>query len=252
MKISIFASAIRINLWREQLESLEKNTVDWELVYVGPKQPDFNHPRLKWYFSEVKPSQCCEAARRFCTGDILHWTADDAIYPAGLLDDIARIFEINSKHENIIVACETIENDKLCKYDSFTLYDNERNSPLMVPFGFIRKSYMDRIGGWDSRFVCGQYENDFMMRAHKDGCVVIPYFAKHIVADHVNKHTNKHSSFSEWHGHGRKILYDLWTVEGFLSHGQVGTILKERKEPLRPFSDIGILTKSQGESGPWQ
>lgn len=251
MKISIFASAIRTNLWSEQLQSLEKNKVDWELVYVGPKQPDFHHPKLRWFYSDVKPAQCCEAARRRCTGDILHWTADDAVYPEGILDDIVRIFEINSQ-EKIIVACETIENSKLCPYDSFTFFDNNKYSPLMVPFGFIRKSYMDRLGGFDRKYVGGQYENDFLMRCHKDGVVLIPYNKKHIEADHINKHTNKHSSFSDWHGFGREVFQNTWRFGGYQPHSLDGEVLKEPKLPFEPYSDFRILEESQGPKGNWQ
>ena len=167
MKISIFASAIRTNLWLDQLESLEKNNVDWELVYVGPKQPDFHHPKLKWFYSNVKPAQCCEAARRRCTGDIISWTADDAWYPEGILDDVATIFK--TCDEKTLVACSTIENNKLCTWDSFKLFDHTPNSPVMAPFGFMFANFANHLQGFDKRYIGGQYENDFLLRFYRDG-----------------------------------------------------------------------------------
>jgi hypothetical protein len=251
MKISIFASAIRTKFWPEQLESLEKNKVDWELVYVGSKQPDFHHPNLKWYFSEVKPAQCCEAARRNCTGDILSWTADDAIYPAGILDDIANLFT-SYPDEKLIIAAETIENERPCPWESFLLFDNNPLSPIMAPFGFIRKAWFDKLGGFDKRYIGGQYENDLLLRHYAAGGQIMGYDDKPIIVDHYNKHTNHHSDFSNFYKHGRKVLEDTWRLGGYQEHSADGQVLHTPAIEFQPYSDKEILTKTQGPQGLWE
>jgi hypothetical protein len=249
MKISIFASAIRTNLWKQQLESLERNKVDWELVFVGPKDPGFTHPNLKWYYSNVKPAQCCEAARRRCTGDIVSWTADDAEYPEGILDDIAKIFE--TAPEKTLVACSTIENGHLCPWDSFTLFDKP-DSPIMAPFGFIRREYMDKFNGFDKRFIGGQYENDFLLRFHKDGGQVVGYSDKPIIVDHYNKHTNHHSDFSNFYKHGRQVLENSWRAGGYSQCMNNAVLLPERADQFQPYYDFKILEVTQGPQGLWE
>jgi len=218
-------------------------------VFVGPKKPDFEHPRLKWFYSNVKPAQCCEAARRRCTGDILTWTADDAEYPAGILDDIAEIFKVNKG--KILVASSTVENDKLCPWDSFILFDGTPGSPVMAPFGFIRKSDMDKLDGWDQRYIGGQYENDFLLRFYRDGGKLLGYSARPIIVDHYNKHTNHHSDFSNFYKHGREVLENTWRVGGYKQHSDNGELLKDPAIPFVPFKDDKILEVTQGPQGIW-
>jgi len=251
MKISIFASAIRTNLWQEQLASLERNKVDWELVYVGPKQPDFNHPKLKWYYSNVKPAQCCEAARRRCTGDVLTWTADDAVYPAGILDDIAALFT-SYPDEKLFVASSTIENEKPCPWHSFILFDGSPESPIMAPFGFVRKSWFDKLGGFDKNYIGGQYENDFCLRHYAAGGQIMGYEDKPIIVDHYNKHTNHHSDFSNFYKHGRKVLENTWRIGGYQEHTDSGGVLRVPTKKFEPYEDKGILDKTQGPQGLWE
>lgn len=218
------------------------------MVFVGPKEPDFDHPNLKFYKSNVKPAQCCEAARRRCTGDIISWTADDAEYPEGILDDIAKILE--SSHKKTLVASSTIENGHLCPWDSFTLFDTP-NSPVMAPFGFMYAEFANQLGGFDRRYVGGQYENDFLVRLYGAGGKVLGYTDKPIVVDHFNKHTDHHSNFSNFYKHGREVLENTWRVGGYCQNMSNAELLKEPSSQFQPFTDYRILEVTQGPQGLW-
>lgn len=218
------------------------------MVFVGPKEPDFDHPNLEFYKSNVKPAQCAEAARRKCTGDIISWTADDAEYPEGILDDIAKLLE--NEDEKTLVASSTIENGHLCTWDSFTLF-NDPKTPVMAPFGFMYKDFADELGGFDRRYIGGQYENDFLLRFYRQYGRMVGYADKPIIVDHYNKHTNHHSDFSNFYKHGREVLENTWRAGGYSQSMEGAQLLAFPSTQFQPFTNYRILEVTQGPQGLW-
>jgi hypothetical protein len=111
--ISLFASAARPKFWMRLYNSLLKNKIPFEICFVGPNAPDFTLPdNFHFQKSNCKPSQCYEAARLMCQGEIVGWTADDANYDHYALnshnglDLVWQAYENNDK--KIIILWHTI------------------------------------------------------------------------------------------------------------------------------------------------
>ena len=65
IKISLIGSAFRTNNWLKIYDSVKKNKIGFEIVYVGPNKPDFQLPdNFRFIQSDVKPVQCIEIAAR--------------------------------------------------------------------------------------------------------------------------------------------------------------------------------------------
>lgn len=243
MKISIIASAIRTNLWEAFSKSLVNNKVEYEIIFAGPKVPDREYPRLIHISTgNIKPAQCIYIASLYATGELVHWSADDCEYPDGILDDVYNLYK-SIDDTKTILACETIENSKVCPVDSFILYDADPKSPIMAPLGFMNLDYMRDLGGIaDKRYTGGQYENDLLMRAYADGARLFTYTDKRIELDHQNKHINKCSAFSDGYKHGRKILETSWPMHNY----------RTRQDFFEPFENRDdLLTVSQSYKEIW-
>ena len=39
----------------------------------------------------------------------------------------------------------------------------------MAPIGMMNRKYFQELGGIDRRFICGQWDNDLMIRIYNDG-----------------------------------------------------------------------------------
>lgn len=236
--ISLFASAINTIRWPAMLRSLEDNMVNWEIVFAGPKEPHFEHPRLRYYKTRnIKPAQCHQIAAYYSRGELLGLTADDAIYPAGILDDIWELY--NTTKDRVVISPETWERGFHAKYESFTFLD-DKESPIMCPFGFFRRSYFDKVGGFDRKFVCGFFENDFFMRLYKAGIYPVPYRNKLITVEHIPG-----SNFSAGWGIGRDMCYKIWTKDG--------KIVQEPNIPFEPYNMTpNIFLETQGANTSWE
>ena len=72
VQISVVASAARPEYWIEFYNNLYNNcNISFEIVFVGPCEPNFNLPNnFRYYKSDVKVTQCVEAAIRFSIGKI--------------------------------------------------------------------------------------------------------------------------------------------------------------------------------------
>lgn len=62
-EISLFGSVHRPHLWMDLYRSIGDNSISFEIVFVGPNDPDFELPsNFKFIKSYVKPTQCIEIA----------------------------------------------------------------------------------------------------------------------------------------------------------------------------------------------
>lgn len=244
IKFSLCASAIRSKNWEKVLQSLKSNTVKYEVIFAGNIKPEFDlskYPEFTYIFTTVKPAQAYQCCFNRASGHLLSWVADDAIYPSNALDNIYNFYKLFND-DKVVVAFRTIEDGRdITDVHRFRGKDN--NSPRMAPFGVVNRDLFNKLGGYDRNFVCGQSENDVVMRFLEIGGRVeisnIPVYV-----EHEKNHIEGTVFRSGWFHKDREVLEDAWI--------QDGKILAKRKYPAEPFQEENILTKTQSNKGSWE
>lgn len=241
MKISICASALRPKNWKKCYDSLLSNIIEWELIFVGPNSPDFEAKNFIYIQSNTKPSQCYQCAFNQAKGELIHWSADDTTYPNNALDNIYNFYK-SFNDNKIVVAFRTIEDGRdITEVHRFRGRDN--NSPRMAPFGVVNRELFNQLGGYDARFICGQSENDVVMRFLEIGGRVeisnVPVYANH----QENHHASGTVFRSGFYVEDRKVLENLWIKNN--------VIQSKRLDKVESFVEKDILTITQNQKGIW-
>jgi len=263
-KISIFAASVRPHLWKAFFDSLKVNDLSFEIVFAGnlsQRDIDINSPVFEKtnqsfrYIStgNIKPAQAYEIARINCAGELLHWTADDAEYSPHLLDYIWEAWESINNYKTII-ACQTIEDGNFVILEWHRLFGRAYNTPQMAPLGLMSAKFFDEIYGYDRRFISGQGENDFVMRAMNAGGSVVLFMDKgEISLHHSNKHGGNTGPFRSAYPHDRKILEAAWAPQG---RDQIFSVppFPRFDGGFEPFDSSApdFYFKSQSHKGMWE
>jgi len=263
-KISLVASAIRPQVWKSFFDSLKGNHYPIEVVFVGDVRPDFELPPfVNYIYATVKPSQCYEIGFRAAKGELVGWTADDAVYNHVNNNNLDILYDFykSFNNRNIVVGQRPIE-DNRDVFKNHYLFGKHPETPYMLPFGFMDKELFHELGGYDKRFVCGQAENDMVMRVFEKGNALCTsaYLCmnSYVWVDHTNIHDWQHTvkkGFRHWYPLDREILENAWVKEGygyFNKTKHAGTISKTRLLPVESYEDTpDITTVTQGVLGNW-
>jgi hypothetical protein len=241
-KISIFASANRPQNWLDLYESVGENYVEFEIVFVGPVEPNFLLPdNLHFIKSLVKPAQCAEIAFRNTRGDLVMNIADDCFFVTkNPLDNLYECYK-NHGNDELIVSCRYVLNgqDQSDKAHRFCV--DSVNSPL-VPLGGLMSSKLFRdLGGIDRNFIAVMWDLDIAMRVHAlKGTVIL----SDVYLDEEKSRGAGSTLCSDWWNHDRLLLESLWTNSR--------EVHLERAKPVETFSDYRIMEVSQGPRGRWR
>lgn len=259
MDVSLFCASIRPNLWDAFLKSLKGTTASVEVVFSGDREPVKikTEENIKFKYiktANIKPAQCYEVARRECVGELICWVADDAEFPDDVMGKVYQFWKKNCSHKDI-VCIKTKEH-----YDAWRVCDNTTHhffgacpeAPKMAPIGMMNREYFQELGGIDRRYICGQWDNDLMMRLYNDGGK-LHYFGDGCVElDHIGKHDKDGGvsigrPFARGYQHDRDILEGSWGHQGQM----VYTIPYKRfDQGLEVYEDIDLKTKSQSYNLP--
>lgn len=246
IQISLFSASIRPHLYKAFFESLKASSVTYEVVFAGPVNVSQNKhildecQNLKFIETKnIKPSQCYEIARRHCTGELVQWTADDAEYSP---DCLGKAYEFwhSFNDRKTILSIQTKENNDLCDMDLHSFQGANTATPLMAPLGLMDRMFLEELGGCDRRYICGQYENDIVMRAYEVGGKVYQFKDGVIILDHYAKHGPDHEgrTFAQGYCDDRAVLEKSW--------GHLGELLKtKRSDEFEPFVEDGLFERSQ-------
>lgn len=263
IKVSLIASSVRPQFYKTFLDTLAGTSVEYEVIFVGNKYPDNifgpqdpnihaieytrpievneNGPMMFRYIlaQNIKPAQCYEIARRYAKGETVIWTADDCEHTPDVVGKAYRFWK-SLNDEKAILSIQTLENGMLCNMLDHSFFGWHRNSPLMAPLGLMSRDYLDKIGGFDRRYCCGQYENDVVMRTIADGGRVEIFGDRQncIVIDHYRKHGIVRP-FAKGYNHDRSILEGSWVKDGKTS--------LVRNDAFEPYEGTApdLLGKSQ-------
>lgn len=216
MKISLIASSTRCWLWDEFFASLVGNS-SYEVVFAGnlstyQVRPYLvKYPMLKYIHTSdcICPTQCYEIARRFSTGELILWCADDCEFSDKLLDNVYDFYK--TLPEKSLTSVRTRENNQDTPLDEHRFFGFNRESPLMAPLGVISNEYLNKLGGFDSRFSAGQYENFTACQVYEDGGNVVKYEEGYVNIEHLKKHGRGTLFWKPYEG-DRKVLEDAWAI----------------------------------------
>jgi hypothetical protein len=245
IKVSIFASAVRFPFYPGFMESLKGTSVPYEVVFAGPNTREMiadlftKYPEFRYvHTGNLKPAQCYEIARRACVGETILWAADDCEFSPDLIGKVYRAWkDMNS--ELAIMSIQTLENGMFVNMKVHSFFGGRFDTPIMAPLGLMSRKVMDELGGFDRRYVCGQYENDAVMRVIAKGGRVYVWGDREncITIDHYRRHGIKRP-FALGYNHDREILEKSWT-------NGAGKVMTELQVPFEPYEDKDLLTKSQ-------
>jgi hypothetical protein len=243
-------------LYPDLFKSLQGTSIEVEFVFAGNVaeiepfwKPD--NVRFSYYkTADIKPTQIYEYARRLCIGELISWTADDATFPDDVLGKAYRFFKQTCTRKDII-STQTSENYhgewRLCDGKAHRFFGGEPNAPKMAPMGIMNREYFQELGGIDRRFICGQWDNDLVMRLYNDGGKMYHFNEGVILLDHANKHDKrwgiKDRPFAKGYPHDRAILEGAWGIKGQMQYD--GPPFKRYDNGFEPFEDTELSTKTQ-------
>ena len=247
-KISIIAPAHRPQNWMDLYKSIGENDVEFELVFVGPNQPDYRLPNnFRFIRSLVKPTQCLEIALRNTTADLVMSMADDTMFKESRpLDRLYETYK-NYNNDKIILSCKYMLNGEDRSDTAYFSYSKEgtgtydKSSPVMPLSGLMSRNLMVSMGGIDKNFIAIMWDSDIAMRVHALGGDVI--LSDVFLEEYLDKSAGSELCNEFW-GHDRGLLESLWTKNG--------KVLFCRTKPVESFDDLNILKASQGPRGRWR
>ena len=274
IKISLICSSIRPNLWMRAYESLSNNYVDFEMICCGDVRPSFSLPdNLIYIYSEVKPSQCFEIARRRAAGDFVMMTGDDLLYNKYFLDNMVEAF-LKENNSRVIVSAVcggardnkqfvSKKRGKYYRYWGAKEMSAAQVDPLSIPEfalgAFSTKSLYDEMEGFDKNFVGLMAEADFVMRVRGlGGVVAFSEFSLFFEEKAVPRLSQGEYGLKS----SKDVLNSMWCQKyrgeeidsDKFYEGVVNGLLisKQRLIPFEPYVDNNIALESQGPKGKWK
>lgn len=267
IKVSLIASAVRHLIWEPLFKSLEGTSVSYEIVFAGNNETftkDYTYlsdKKLRYLKTEdIKPAQCYEIARRGASGEVIVWVADDCEFPNNIIGK-AHDYWKSQNNDKLILSIQTKESGynlpigQLFDMDMHRFFGFRKDTPLMAPLALMSRRFLNELGGFDRRYVCGQYENDVVMRAYilggkveifgdQDNYIDIDHLGKSLLlkesrtqADFLNR------PFAKGYAKDREVLESSW-----VNNGKVSII---RNDIFEPYESGNILTLSQSNKGHW-
>lgn len=257
-KVSIIASSVREQLYGAFFSSLEDTSVSYEVVFAGNIVPSIQY-RVNYILTKnIKPAQCYEIARREAKGEVIIWAADDCEFKGDIIGKAYNYWKEKSD-KKLILSLQTREfylggGDGFCDMTKHAFHGGNPKTPLMAPLAMISREYLNDLGGFDRRYLCGQYENQVVMQAYKDGGTVEVFGDRnsYVEIDHINKSKLCGESkdldgfykrpFARGYKHDRKILESVCKFEAD----------RIKITDFEPYTDELIKEKSQSYKGEWE
>ena len=246
IEYSLVSPAIRTENWLKLYESIKSNNTNFEIIFAGPRKPNFKLPQnFKYIETNVKPAQCWEILYENARGKYIMNIGDDFIFrtknPLDKLDEELEVY----KNEKILLGLTYKFRDiDQTKQQTFKINNNENESALLPMCPPLKKELWYKYGRFDSRFICTFMEADFFLRMINDGYRVVN--SKVLITEDKILEDNRKMS-RDYMRIDRKLMLKLWTYK----ENDKEYFSKKRNEPVKNFEKITILTKSEKPTGRW-
>ena len=230
IKYSLVSPAIRTENWLKIYQSVKSNNTNFEIIFAGPRKPNFKLPQnFKYIETNVKPAQCWEILYENAQGEYIMNIGDDLVFrtknPLDKLDEELEIY----KNDRILLGLTyKFRNVDQTKQQTFKINNNENESALLPMSPPLKKELWYRYGRFDSRFICTLMEADFFLRMINDGYKVVNSSVL-VTEDKILEDNRKMSR--DYMRIDRKLMLKLWTYK----RDNKEYFSTKRNEPIKNF-----------------
>lgn len=262
IKVSIYGSCNRPHLWEWFYSSVEMNSLNFEIVFVGNVKPTFTLPdNFKFIYSNVKPAQCNYIGAMNCSGEVIQHIADDChLAPYGL-DMLYSLYKDQSNYKYIVAPkligiVNAIPDDDdgiayIQKYadtqpvdspDMHIIHGDMNSIPAHIG-GFMSRQFYNELGGIDKNFIMQRWDLDLQIRAHQAGAKTI-FSDKVWIAERKDLCPNWQSGVTGRYHCDHELYMRMWFSNS--------STIPQRSAEFQPYEmNDTILTRSQGPKGEW-
>ena len=167
-KISLYASAARPQHWLKLYESIKFNKCAFEIVFVGPNEPEEKMPDVfRFIKSNTKPVQCAHIAALHSNGEFLFHCVDDLTFKnERALDSMLSFYDDKKdSSKELILSPRLMRNGKPYEDNNYKLYPENEGCPVIPISIFIKRSLFIELGGYDLNFIASMADTDLSYRA---------------------------------------------------------------------------------------
>jgi hypothetical protein len=179
IKVSIIMPSIRIENWIPIINSIHESCkkYTWELIICGPYYNDSikDIPNVKFIKDYGSPVRTSQIAASLAEGELITWTADDALFFPNALD---RMIDIYEKGQSTVVVAKYLEGVngtfKPLQPDSyFKINGSSWTESKYIPndwwifnIALMSLGNFNSLGGWDCEYqVTAMAHTDMAIRA---------------------------------------------------------------------------------------
>ena len=263
MQVGVFCSSNKPYLWENLYYMFSQTDVDFNLCIAGPNPPIEPLPgNVKYIQTNVKPAQCAFIAANNTNGDYVVNTNDDYFISPGLLDDLAKLVNM----DKMTIASPYINRGdfiykKEChnnlwdirgypEGDSRATHENRRYAgtmiPLSFPLPFIPFMHRDTFNqiGIDKQHITDWWHIDIVMELVSRG-------GKSILSKTSYGYDFRSGKASICQIPCDLIYLDNMWIDEAIVNGEDKKLRTTRKKPIDPliYNDT-VLTVSQGKVHP--
>lgn len=246
IKYSLVSPAIRTENWLKIYQSVISKNSKFEIIFAGPRKPNFKLPsNFRYISTNVKPAQCWEILYEEARGKYVMNVGDDLIFRTNNpLDKLDEELDLIKDKKILLGLTYKFRGIDQTKHQTFKINNDQDSSPLLPLSPPLKKELWYKYGRFDSRFICTLMEADFFLRMVNDGYKVIN--SKVLVTEDKILEDNRKMS-RDYMRIDRKLMLKLWTYKidnkEFFSKG--------RNEPVKHFEKKTIYDKSEKPAGRW-
>jgi len=233
--ISAYMTSIRPYRWMRIHEILSKTNLNFEIVVVGPIEADFElPPEIKFFKSDLKPSQCQHTSAFLCNGEMLLQIVDDIDYQDGAIE---AMYHVVKNDPSSMATCHYHQDVSI----DYTQYQNIAGQisnylPLLPVCGIYPREAYRKVGGIDRRFMGVMGELDLYMRLSLAGYKTV--FVDYICNENTEFQKREDSSLcSKFWGVDRPVIINLWSENN--------QFCLTRNDEVRQYSESDLLTIEQ-------
>ena len=233
MKLSLAVATNRNMYWRRLCESLAQNSVEMEVIFVGPVNGGMKDLPVPVRFIDVPepdigPARCWEIGARAATGDLIALPPDDVVYTPGFLDVVADAASmLHNPHDMFTARYVHNGNDST----GAMRMHSAPEMPLVPIGGFAYTATHHRIGGIDRRFTGVYWDSDlYTDLCMRGGCTTL---LDGYTCSEVNP---GHELYGRCSGADGPVLAALWPLLGV---GAQRALPRERWGEYVPTADKG-------------